>query len=1120
MFADVIASVTQYLGSSKFSGIILLMAICSVSPALAASLHPDRLTCEFKKDPLGISATAPRFSWNLAADDSGSSEPLRGLTQTAWQVLAATTPGKLQTGSADLWDSGQQHTSESLLTSYGGLPLVSNQTVYWTVRTWDQDNAVSAWAPLAKFITALLKETEWKGEWIGTERRDLRPVQPSDQLYWVWSAKSQSDPGEEVSKTQNRAAAGAVRYFRVKFSTPPNAKLRDARVYVVVDNEADIYLNGTHLAKATDWRNATTLDIGAHLHADGENYLNLRVKNGGTEPNAAGLGVVIELPTTEKTIYLNAKNTQFESSRAPGGKGWPEELTAHSTESAKWEPANVIGPIGVNPWNKVSFGTHPDLPIFRKEFTPAKRIRRALVHVSGLGQYVLSVNGKKIGDHFMDPPWSRYEETVYYNTFDVTEQMSDGANAVGVMLGKGFYNTAGDRRVHGAKADRPLALIFQMNVEYDDGSTTQIVSDKSWKWTRGPLLHNSILGGVSYDARQLPDGWNKPGFDDSEWKNVINTDRPGGILAAVIAPPMRTFDERKPITVEEPAPGHFVYNFGQNISAVPHLEIRGKAGSTVTLTWAEQRNGQSPHTNNGKGEVNQSGIGDGYISYTLSGDPRGETWMPELFYTGFQYIEVTGAVPEGHANADGLPVITGLTQVHVRSDEAPVGEFACSNEMYNRIDRMIDAAVRSNLGHVFTDCPTREKLGWLEVPWLMWASVSSRYEMDAFVEKITRDIRDSQRDNGQIPTVAPSYASFQKGFDYTAEWGAAGVFLPWYGYEWYADKSILEQNYMTMKRFVDYLKDSSDELIAAPGLGDWYDYGHGEKLGESRFTPTELTATAVFAGCADIVSSSAAVLGKPEDQKAYAKLAAEVRQAFNRKFRKGPGQYENTGSPQTAHAMAITFNIVPENEREACVQEIIKDLRERGWQQTSGDVGYRFLINALSQTGHSDVIFKILNRDQLGSYCYLVNAGWTSLPEAWNAWEKSSFNHCMLGHIQEWFTQCLLGIAQEPDSLGFSRITIQPTPGDTVTSATGSFESPRGKITLDWKQDAATFSCSATIPPNTRAVFRLPLPAGARVTESGRPVVNSTAVKYIGREQGRELFEVGSGTYKFVGSIN
>jgi len=1106
---------------------IQAVIIAAPAPVLSAAsplAAPTALRCEFLQNPAATQTATPRLSWcttpesdhppTLAISDQKSTPPLtHPPTSAAWQVLVASSPEKLQEGSADLWDSGRRASTNSVMVTYEGAPLQSEQTAWWTVRTWNNAGQPSGWAVPAQWTVGLLSPDDWKGEWIAARHESKPATSPIQSSVWIWSPESQD--AKDTGTLHGKPAAGAVRYFRAKFDAPADADPLKSQVYVLADNHAQIYVNSTLIGEAHSSRDVAIFNIRKALHPGQQNLVTVRLENAGTTPNSAGLALTLEVATPTGAKRFNASDLHWESSRAPQGDGWPKEILDQANEQPDWQPARIIGPFGTSPWTKVHFGKPPLVPIFRRDFSIEKPVRRALIHLCGLGQYVLHLNGKKVGDHFLDPDWSMYKKTLYYNTFDITSQVATGANALGVMLGKGFYNTSGDRRIHGVYKDFPLMLRAQLNIEYADGSTTSVVTDSQWKWKAGPLVHNSILGGSDYDARRLPAGWDTANFNDSAWKTAIPATPVGGVLTAATAPPMKAFEEFKPVTIEEPKPGHFVYDFGQNCSAIPRITVRGKAGQTIKLTWAEQRDGQSPHTNNGKGLVNQSGIGNGYLTYTIGTSDKDEEWLPQLFYTGFQYLELTGGVPNGKPNPSNLPVVTDMTSVHVRSAEDRVGTFQCSNEMYNRIDRMIDWAVQSNLGHVLTDCPTREKMGWLEVPWLMWNSLASRYDMAAFNEKICKDIRDSQKPNGQILTMAPAWSSHKGDFDYTPEWGAAGVYLPWDGYQWYGDTRILSDNYDCMRRFVDYMQSTSKDLIAKPGLGDWYDYGHDKPLGPSQFTPRELTATAVFAGCADVVSSAAAVLGKSDDQQKYAKLAADIRTAFNREFHTGPGMYKNFGSPQTANAMAIVFNIVPASERAAAAQNIVADLEKRQWQQTSGDVGYRFLINALSETGHSDAIFKILNRDQIGSYAYLVNAGWTSLPEAWNAWEKSSMDHCMLGHIQEWFSQHLVGISQAENSIAFKQIVIQPTPGDGVTSASGTLDSVRGKIAAAWEQNGPAFSLDCTIPPGSTAIVKLPVAPETSIQLNNREAGKAKDIRHLPRSGDREIFEVGPGHYRF-----
>lgn len=1070
--------------------------------ASSPSLSLYDLTCDGRNNPVGVDKPQPALSWKLKS-------ATRGAGQSAYQVLVATKPELLTPDGADLWNSQQVKSSDTLRIPYAGKPLSTNQKAYWMVRSWDTSDVPSLWSEPAYFTTSLLSETDWTANWIGTEPDASPETLPIQAANWIWSDPQQDAP--DAGSANNKPAGGAVRYFRKSFSVPASATA--ASIYITADNLSQVFLNDKRITETTDWSIVPKVDVTSALKPGADNIIEVRVENEGQTANSAGLALTLTANDATTQVLQVSTDQSWESSRSSTRAEWASPA---SPTRPQWQPVRVLGPWGVHPWHKISQGEHPVLPVYRKQFTADKPIKQALLHVTGLGHFTASINGQPVSDHFLDPAWTMYDKTVYFHTFDLTDKLTTSTNALGVMLGKGFYNTLGDRRIHGVHTDRPLALLAQLDLQYEDGSTTRITTDASWKWTPGPLTHNSILGGTDYDARILPAQWNQPGFDDSTWKESSVVSGPKGKLLSANAPSMRPIQDLQPVSVEQPEKGVYVYDFGQNCSATPRFTVNGAAGSVIKLVWAEQRKGQDPYTNNGKGPVIQSGIGHGYITYTLKGGGEDESFFCDLFYTGYQYLELTGAVPAGEPNPDNLPVLKAISSVHVRTDQPPVGTFATSNAMYNRIDKMIDWAVRSNFGHVFTDCPTREKLGWLEVPWLMWASTASRYNLQNYAEKITRDIADSQTTTGQVLTVAPAYPSFTGGFHYTPEWGAAGVFLPWYAYQWYDNPDILRQNYTVMKAFVDYMGKTSDDNIAEPGLGDWYDYLPGEPLGASRFTPPALTATAVFAGCTDVLSSTALLLDKPDDAKKYSRLAREIRDSYNKKFRTGPGAYQHTSSPQTAHAISLAFNMVPADEITTCALAIVKDLEARDWQQTSGDIGYRFLINALSQTGHSDAIFKILNRDKIGSYAYLVNSGWTSLPEAWNANPTSSMNHCMLGHIQEWFTQHLVGIAPAPGSLGFDNIVIQPTPGDGVTSAAGTLNSPRGDIAVNWSTEEKAFHLDVEIPANTQATMLLPVPESAQVTESGSPIPADSPIKRTGYHNGRLSFQVPSGRYSFV----
>ncbi|HOL89142.1 MAG TPA: family 78 glycoside hydrolase catalytic domain [Anaerohalosphaeraceae bacterium] len=759
------------------------------------------------------------------------------------------------------------------------------------------------------------------------------------------------------------------------------------------------------------------------------------------------------------------------------------------------------------------------LPIFRKTFAVKAGVQKAFVFVSGLGHYELYLNGGKVGDHFLAPAWSVYEKTVYYDTFDITDALREGPNAFGVMLGKGFYNTKGDRRIHFVRADRLLKLILQARIVYKDGSEQIVCTDDSWKWMGGPYLHNAILGGSSYDAQRLPAGWAEPGFDDSQWFSAERTNGPGGRLSASMFPPMKTVRVFKPVRIEEPEPGYFVYDFGQNASFVPRITVAGPAGSTVRMTPAEQRHGQTGNINDGRGRVNQAGLGKpNYWEYTLRGDGE-EVWMDAFCYTGFQYLEISGAVPEGFPNPSGLPVVKDLSAVQVRSACERVGTFTCSKPLFNAIDRLIDWAVQSNMAHVLTDCPQREKLGWLEQTYLMGPSIFWNYDAAAYFGKIARDIRDSQDSSGQIFTVAPSFPVFQGAYQYSPEWGAAGVFVPWLTFQWYQDRRILEENYEMMKRFVDWMEATSDNLIPVSGLGDWYDYGHGQSLGPSRFTPKTLTAAAIFYGCAQTLCDAAGVLGKPEDSRRYSGLCEKIRHRFNSEFFDGRAVYQNFGSPQTANAMALVFALPPQEARLSVLETLIEDLRRRNWQQTAGDIGFHYLVRALMDAGRSDVLYRIASRTDVGSYGWILQQGWTSLPEAWDATTTSSMNHLMLGHIQQWFGQGLVGIRPHPEEPGFRKFLVWPEPVEDLQWCEGTYCSLYGPIEVSWSCKEKEFTLNLTVPCNTAAEAALPADSPRLVRVNGKPLGAFREAVFLRMQDGRAVILVPSGRYQFQSKL-
>jgi hypothetical protein len=749
------------------------------------------------------------------------------------------------------------------------------------------------------------------------------------------------------------------------------------------------------------------------------------------------------------------------------------------------------------------------LPLLRKEFTVKRPVKRATAYISGLGHFEMSLNGEKVGDHFLDPGWTDYAEHAQYVTFDLTNQLKVGANAVGVMLGNGFYHIPRERYRKLTTSFGYPKMICRLVLEYDNGTVENIVSDASWKTSPGPITFTSIYGGEDYDATLEQAGWDKPGFKENDkWKQVLLTEGPEE-LDSQMATPLKIFENFSPVSITQPTPGVWVYDLGQNASGIVQLSVKGKKGATVKITPGELLDPD--------GNVTQKATGSPYyFEYTLKGEGT-ENWQPRFTYYGFRYVRVEGGTPEGKANPQDLPVVVSLKGLHTRNSAERVGEFTSSSTLFNKTDKLIDWAIRSNMASVLTDCPHREKLGWLEQAHLMGNSVQYNYDIASMSKKIIKDMQKAQTAEGLIPETAPDYVIFTWGdgmFRDSPEWGSNGIIMPWYVYQWYGDKQVLEESYPMMQRYLEYLKSKAKNHILSQGLGDWYDLGP-EKPGVSQLTPMGVTGTAIYYYDLNIISKIATLLGKPEDARKYDQLAAEVRASFNKTFFDANTKEYATGS-QTANAMAVYMNLVEPEYKDAVVANVVQDIRDRNNSLTAGDIGYRYLLRVLENENRSDVIFDMNSQSDVPGYGYQLAKGATALTESWAALPSVSNNHLMLGHTMEWFYSGLGGIRQGKSAVAFHEIEVRPEPVGDVTAAKASFESPYGLISTDWTRSDGTFELKVEVPVNTTATVYLPASEAAQILESGKSIKGNKDVQQTGYKDGRALFKVGSGTYHFA----
>ena len=749
----------------------------------------------------------------------------------------------------------------------------------------------------------------------------------------------------------------------------------------------------------------------------------------------------------ENARWIGAISKQ--EAKIPTGR-WSNAVFKQDTFKLKWQDVDSLSARSI---------------IVKKDFQAKGKIAKAVVDVSGLGHYELTINGQKVGDSEFAPLWSEYDKTVYYNRYDVTELLRKGQNRLETLLGNGMFNVQrGSRYSKLQQSFGPPQLLLRLVITYKNGKQQIIESDGSWQWRLSPITFNSIYGGESYDATlESPQG-------KDAWKPVVYTEGPKGTLRLQTAPPvkiMERYDVKSwnyilPDSIESASKatkrtiqrGAFVCDMGQNLSGFPEITVSGQPGQKITLLVSEKLTPQ------GACDQRQTGR-QHYYEYTIGtppfreGQEGGSSWHPRFSYYGFRYIQVEGAVWEGEPNPDGLPVLHKLQSCFVYNSAPEVSSFECSNELFTKTHRLIERAERSNMQAVLTDCPHREKLGWLEQDHLNGPSLLYNYDMRTYIPKIIQDIVDTQKPDGMVPTTAPQYVSFGNLFDDSPEWGSTLIILPFMYYDQYGDSTLIVNNYEPMRRYVDYLTSRADSGIVSHGLGDWYDQRGIEPGGFTKNTPIPLVATAHYLMDLRYVAQAARMKGLGEESRKYDEMAEFVARQFNKTFYHPDSCYYGTGS-QCSNALPLFLGICP--DKEAVVQHLIADIRQHGMRLTTGDVGNRYLFQVLAENNLNELLFEMLNHDEAPGYGYQLKKGATTLTEQWMPENGSSQNHFMMGQADEWLFKTIGGIRQQKGTHGMRHLLIAPQlVGDiqwvkvSTMAATGTVrvDATRERITVD-----------------------------------------------------------------------
>ena len=751
-------------------------------------------------------------------------------------------------------------------------------------------------------------------------------------------------------------------------------------------------------------------------------------------------------------------------------------------------------------------------PMLRKEFEVKSEVKSARAYVTSLGLYEMYLDGQRIGDEVLTPGWTSYDNHIQYQTYDITAGLKKGKNAVGVILGDGWYRGnlafSGQRNTYGNK----LALLLQIQIVYADGSSEVLGTDAGWKSATGPILMSDIYNGETYDARLEKKGWSAPGYNDADWVGVKVADYRKNHLVAPAGPPVRRIQELKPVKILRTPAGDTVVDFSQNMVGWVRLKVTGPAGTTVTLQHAEVLDKQGNFYTENLRAAKQT------VAYILKGEGE-EVFEPRFTFQGFQFVKVQGFPTELKPD--------NLTGIVVHSDITPAGTFECSNPMINQLQHNIQWGQKGNFVDVPTDCPQRdERLGWTGDAQAFARTASFNADVAAFYTKWLKDMTADQKTSGAIPHVIPNVLDRKDPARNAASagWADASVIVPWTVYLSYNDTRILERQYASMKGWVDYMAKRAGDTYFWNNdftFGDWLAFATTRSDYPGATTDKDFISQAFFARSTELLQKTAALLGKTEDAGKYADLLSKIKRVFVAEFATSNGRL--SPNTQTAYSLALAFDLLPENLRARAAERLAKDVRTFK-HITTGFLGAPMICHVLSDYGYFDEAFMLLNRKEYPSWLYPITKGATTIWERWDGLKPdgsfqdkgmNSFNHYAYGAIGEWLYRVVAGIEIDPQKPGYKHIIIQPHSGGGLTYAKAKHQSLYGSVASGWELKDGQLLVTIEIPANTTATVKLPQARLEKVQESSQPLARAKGIVRSMQDGRTAVVEVGSGRYEF-----
>ncbi len=1052
--------------------------------------------------PIGLD-TNPVFSWVPSTEAYDQ-------FQTAYQVIVASTPEKAEKGEGDLWDSGKVESAFCYSVPYGGTALSSHTAYYWRVKVWDADGAVGS-SPVSRFVTGILSGSDWSGDWIG-RKPDTYSASLSGAK-WIWLTSS------TVGNSAYASSAAGTQYFRTEFKLDSSKTVKQAILAYTADDSSTLFLNGVEWSESTAWSSGVICDLTGSLEA--ENAVAVAATNATAGYAGFIAKLVIEYTDgTKTTIQTDEKTWKVSSSAADG---W----TTPAFDDSAWEAPTQYCNFGNGPWSSVALSAAGDraATVLRNDITLKGDVEEAYLSIAGLGFFELLINGKSPDDTVMNCCNTQYNKTVLYRTFDVTSMLQKGANAIGVELGNSFYNEQGGvwNWASASWRDNPK-MRLQMTVRYTDGTTESFASSTDWKATvNGPITFNSIYYGETYDARKELGSYATAGYDAAAWKESQKMTAPKGALVCQLEDPIRRVASFEVKEIKKLSDGSYVVYAPEMISGWAKINFKNQtAGNKITILYGEKINSN--------GTVQKLGGSDGTNAnwwperYNMTDEyiTKGgevETYEPKFSYKGYAYIQIWGYT--GELKKEDIVLYRTANDVEV------TGKFESSDQLINDLHAMMVRTMTNNLQGKPTDTPVWEKNGWLGDLNVALETFTYNFDFSNFLPNFVEIMEDCFEEYGLLPQMVP-----------TANWGVADhyvwnsvfVFSVYELYNVYGMDYYMDEQYGVLKKYATgIIRNMKNSRWIAPDgqLGDWVSPMNSQNAGynESPNEGSGIVATAYVYKMLLTMAEIAKLTGHDSDIGTYTSAASSIYDAFNAKFYNRAGYYETTvwynNGPQrtrfrqTSQLVPLAFGLVPKENIQKVVDNLVDDIVEKNYHLDTGCVGAKEILPVLSNCGYADVAYKILTQRTYPSWGFMIEEGATSLWEMWETTTRSRA-HYFLGTYDEWLFQYLAGITNVEN--GYAKFVINPYIPAELTYVTCTENTVRGKIESSWKKNAdGTVTMTVTVPFGSEATVYFPTADAAKVTWNGKAIADTMdGIRSVGNDGANAYAILGSGSYVFV----